>query len=95
MLITRDLLTRMGATGANADKYLDALNAALAVHGIDTELRIAHFLARQIDESDQTQQRQVAFQCGRRQLFRQGMQAPFGDRDHPQSVRRHRARDAR
>ncbi len=51
MLITRDLLTRMGATGANADKYLDPLNAALAVHGIDAELRIAHFLAQVMHES--------------------------------------------
>ena len=51
MLITRDLLTRMGATAANADKHLDALNAALAVHGIDSELRIAHFLAQVMHES--------------------------------------------
>ncbi|MHB1372932.1 MAG: glycoside hydrolase family 19 protein [Thauera sp.] len=51
MLITRDLLTRMGASGANADKYLDTLNAALAVHGIDSELRIAHFLAQVMHES--------------------------------------------
>lgn len=51
MLITRELLTRMGATAANADKYLDALNAVLAVHGIDSEARIAHFLAQVMHES--------------------------------------------
>lgn len=51
MLITRDLLTRMGASGANADRYLDTLNAAMAVHGIDSELRIAHFLAQVMHES--------------------------------------------
>ena len=51
MLITRELLTRMGATGANADKYLDTLNAAMAVHGIDSGLRIAHFLAQVMHES--------------------------------------------
>ena len=51
MLITRELLTRMGATAANADRYLDALNAALAVHGIDSEARIAHFLAQVMHES--------------------------------------------
>ncbi len=51
MLITRELLTRMGATTANADKHRDALNAALAMHGIDSELRIAHFLAQVMHES--------------------------------------------
>lgn len=51
MLITRELLTRMGATAANADRYLDALNAALALHGIDSEARIAHFLAQVMHES--------------------------------------------
>ena len=51
MLITRDLLTRMGANAANADKHLDALNATLAGHGIDSELRIAHFLAQVMHES--------------------------------------------
>ncbi|MCK6407756.1 glycoside hydrolase family 19 protein [Thauera sp.] len=51
MLIAHELLTRMGATGANADKYLDTLNAVLAVHGIDSEARIAHFLAQVMHES--------------------------------------------
>ncbi|HHW65874.1 MAG TPA: glycoside hydrolase family 19 protein [Rhodocyclaceae bacterium] len=51
MLITRDLLTRMGASAANADRYLDTLNAAMAVHGIDSALRIAHFLAQLMHES--------------------------------------------
>ena len=51
MLIARELLTRMGASGANADKYLDALNAVLAAHGIDSEARIAHFLAQVMHES--------------------------------------------
>lgn len=51
MPITRDMLTRMGATAANADKYLDALNAVLAEHGIDSAARIAHFLAQVMHES--------------------------------------------
>ena len=51
MLITRELLTRMGASGTHADRYLDPLNAAMAMHGIDSGLRIAHFLAQVLHES--------------------------------------------
>ena len=51
MLITREVLTRMGATGARADAYVDTLNAAMAMHAIDTTPRIAHFLAQLMHES--------------------------------------------
>ena len=51
MLITREVLTRMGATAANADHYIETLNAAMALHGIDTTPRITHFLAQLMHES--------------------------------------------
>jgi len=51
MLITREVLTRMGATSANADRYVDALNAAMVAHAVDTVPRIAHFLAQVMHES--------------------------------------------
>ena len=51
MLITREVLTRMGASSANADRYVDALNAAMAAQGIDTVPRIAHFLGQAMHES--------------------------------------------
>lgn len=51
MPITRDVLTRMGATAANADRHLATLNAMLAEHGIGSEARIAHFLAQVMHES--------------------------------------------
>ncbi|MFT3760265.1 MAG: glycoside hydrolase family 19 protein [Thauera sp.] len=51
MLITREVLTRMGASSANADRYVDALNSVMAVHAIDTVPRIAHFLAQVMHES--------------------------------------------
>ena len=73
MLITRDLLTRMGASAANADRYLDTLNAAMAVHGIDSELRIAHFLAQVMHESGHlrlTQENLNYSAAGLRKTFR-------------------------
>ena len=51
MLITREVLTRMGASGANADRYIEKLNATMALHAIDTAQRIAHFLAQLMHES--------------------------------------------
>ncbi len=51
MLITRDVLAKLGVSGAAADTHLEPLNAAMAAHGIDTSLRIAHFLAQVVHES--------------------------------------------
>lgn len=51
MLITREVLTRMGASSANADRHVDALNTTMAAHAIDTVPRIAHFLAQVMHES--------------------------------------------
>ena len=51
MQITKNVLTSMGVSSANADKHLDALNEAMAAHGIDSRLRIAHFLAQIVHES--------------------------------------------
>ncbi len=51
MHIEKSLLTGLGVTEARAEKYLPALNEALAEHGIDTPLRVAHFLSQVLHES--------------------------------------------
>ena len=51
MLITREVLTRMGAKAVNADRFIDTLNAAMTLHAIDSAQRIAHFLAQLMHES--------------------------------------------
>ena len=51
MRIEKSLLTGLGVSEARAEKYLPALNEALAEHGIDTPLRVAHFLSQVLLES--------------------------------------------
>lgn len=51
MRLTKAVLTGLGVTSERADKYLAALNEALAAHAIDTPLRVAHFLAQVLHES--------------------------------------------
>lgn len=51
MQITRSVLTDLGVSAANASKYLIPLSDAMGQYGIDTLLRIAHFLAQVVHES--------------------------------------------
>lgn len=48
---TKDILTKLGATGANADKYHAALDAAMEEFSINTPQRQAMFLAQVMHES--------------------------------------------
>lgn len=51
MHVSTDVLTSMGVSAGNAARYVDRLNEVLAKHGIDTPLRVAHFLAQVCHES--------------------------------------------
>ncbi len=51
MLVTKRVLEDLGVPSGRAEKYLPSLNEALGEHGIDTPLRVAHFLAQVLHES--------------------------------------------
>jgi predicted chitinase len=51
MELSKETLVGLGVRSDRADKYLEALNQALQAGGIDTPLRIAHFLAQVLHES--------------------------------------------
>jgi predicted chitinase len=51
MQITKDVLTDLGVSSANADEHLGPLNDGMSRYGINTLLRIAHFLAQVVHES--------------------------------------------
>lgn len=50
--LTVDILVQCGADSAACVKYVDSLNELLPLYGITTLLRLAHFLAQLIWESD-------------------------------------------
>ena len=51
MAIRKTLLTALGVPDARVQKYLPQFKTVLSEHGIDTDLRVAHFLAQVMHES--------------------------------------------
>lgn len=51
MKLSGDVLGKLGVSSADVDRYLEPLNAAMARYGIESRLRIAHFLAQVVHES--------------------------------------------
>jgi predicted chitinase len=51
MKIEKAVLTGLGVKSSDADKYVTELNSALPANGIDSFLRVAHFLAQVVHES--------------------------------------------
>ena len=51
MDLRKETLLELGVRSDRADKYLEALNQTLQMGGINTPLRITHFLAQVLHES--------------------------------------------
>jgi putative chitinase len=49
--VTKKLLRAMGASASNTQEYLPALREQLPMYGIDSRLRVAHFLSQVFHES--------------------------------------------
>ena len=66
MSIKKSHLTALGVRDADADKYLSDLNQLMQEYQIDTELRIAHFLAQVLGIDAVAEQGQGAVRAANR-----------------------------